>query len=525
MKNSKTLEAPSSSIIRYWPVVLLSLLGIAFLFVAHPAKPSPEGEYVYYAYIPPSLCNLSVVERLGPEVYEFAVKTYNYTSFPSNLELVGIEDNTNYYLYDLSTRELIRSGSLNKHQRVTISLGEFRTSTEPFEVEDYYLKLVTDKPVSALLWGGLFKMEIPFYGAAEWRIAETISTFIPSVDSSFIGKEFVFIAFQTFWQPKLYVNEENRYNLFATEDAKVKIYDSQGNLVQELSVGRLSMARTDKLEPWSVYRVESTGNIMVYGTSMDSMTYVPSLTGGYVGRDFIATRAGSLWAGDKQSFIVVALEDARVSLYDMRKPAGSAADVTLEVKKGEMAFDTSIQVSVPLRVKSTGDITLLVGGNEWGWGATWSKDQGFVIPEYISEDVTLLGAKEGQEIGFYAPYRAVLFASGDTEVEINGIPREMRRDDFITLASGTYIVKPSSAPVVVEIMGDTNVCALSWGPYITKGFDDWGAYLISPDVLYKTYAPIEEGGGVDIFLYAGAGAAAAAVAVVLVVLMRRKRAK
>ena len=506
-------------------VILLTLAPLlVFVYGAHIlfdiSIGTSQAEYVYYAYIPPAVCNMTVVEQRAGEI---VVKSYNYTSFPSNLEVVGIEDNTNYYLYDLSTKELIRSGSLNKYQRVTISLGEFRTSTEPFEVEDYYLKLVTDKPVSALLWGGSFKLEGVHY--AGFAVLQTISKFVPSLEGGFIGREFVFLTVPTYWEIDRLKYEENKYLIFATEDAKVKIYDSQGNLVQELSVGRLSMARTDKLEPWSVYRVESTGNIMVYGTSMDSMTYVPSLTGGYVGRDFIATRAGSLWAGDKQSFIVVALEDARVSLYDMRKPAGSAADVTLEVKKGEMAFDTSIQVDVPLRVKSTGDITLLVGGNEWGWGATWSKDQGFVIPEYISEDVTLLGAKEGQEIGFYAPYRAVLFASGDTEVEINGIPREMRRDDFITLASGTYIVKPSSAPVIVEVIGDTNIRTFPSMSYSFKSFDDWGAYLISPDVLYKTYAPIEEGGGVDIFLYAGAGAAAAAVAVVLVVLMRRKRAK
>jgi hypothetical protein len=82
--------------------------------------------------------------------------------------------------------------------------------------------------------------------------------------------------------------------------------------------------------------------------------------------------------------------------------------------------------------------------------------------------------------------------------------------------------------VIVEVLGDVNVTLTEMEnvtAYLREGFDDWGAYLISPDVLYKTYAPIEEGGGMDVFLYAGAGAAVAAVAVVLVVLMLRKRAK
>jgi hypothetical protein len=517
--NSKRLQDRLWKLKMLVPLLTFSSVLLFSLLVAYS---SPEEQYwSYYAYIPPSLANLS------KPVYSWGaiVKTIkNYTTVPSNLDVIGIEDGTIYEVYDLSTNKLLSSGSLDKYQQIRVSFGSKQTSIEPFDVEDYYIKLVVSKPVSALLTGGVFIEEAVTQTVPVNRTLNTPATFVPSVDGGVIGKEFIFLAFPTYYQPKLTTDELNVWNIFATQDSSIKVYSADGKILQELSVGAFSMIRTQPMPPWNVYRVTSTGNIMVYLAGLNSMVFVPPVTGGYVGRSFMATRPGNIWLGDKQSFIVVALEDAKIEFYDMRKPADSSADRTIEVKRNEMAFDTYFGANVPIRVKSTGNITLLVGGNVQGWGSAWTTQA--MAPQNIASDITFLGARAGQEVGFYAPYQAVIFATGDTDVEVNDIPRSMKADEFITLPSGMYVVKPSSAPVIIEVLANTNVIAYTGtGEQARpqKGFDNWGAYLIAPQVLYKSYQVAEEGGGLGLFLYIGIAVAALVIVVFMLLVLRKRR--
>jgi len=388
-----------------------------------------------------------------------------------------------------------------------IYLGTPAQGTSPPSSQDVYFKVVSDKPVSVLLQGG----RTNFYGTTNpWYEDEGFSAIYPSTDGGFFGKEFIFMTTNACWSPVIYVLDRDLYHVFGIENAHVTFYDASGAVAATLDVSANSFG-TVHLRTQNVYRAVSTGRIMLAGLNMGSFMYLPSLTGGFVGRSFIGTMPGSIYIAAREFVVAEALEDADVRLFDLRRPgmmiALTGPDVSKSLRAGEHWVNSTMKTETPLRIESSGNITVL-----FGRGGIWAYI-GYPV-EQLGDDITFLGARAGETLSFYVPTQGVIFAPQDMTIEIDGIPTTMRADDHYTLLSGAHTIR-STAPTIVEVLG--------WGS--DKTFDNYGSYLLTVQSLELTYPPPPPIGGIAELIPVIGGVVAVAVIIVALLVVRRRRAK
>ncbi|MDH5440598.1 MAG: hypothetical protein OEZ48_17805 [Candidatus Bathyarchaeota archaeon] len=414
---------------------------------------------------------------------------------------------------------LLASATVNRMGLYTYNIGE-----SPGSSEDLYFKVVADKPVAVCL-SGVQKL---IFGVrtqvSAWR---GFDTFYPSTDGGFSGKEFIFMATHTTWAPGIYAYEMNACFIFSVDDSRVTVFDADGAEITELDAAAGSFNKIS-LEAGAVYRVVSTGRILVVGLSSEAFTYVPSLTGGFVGRHFYCVVAPD-WAGrgEKSSLVVVAHEDADVSVYDLGRPSWHiqllGSDLTENLKSGEMWYNETILAKTPLRIESTGDISVLVGNG----GAWWGADPNITahMPQNIGDDISFTGVGPGRELQFYAPTKAVLFATKDSLVSLDGVVVSIKQDEPLTVLGGIHIIQPN-APIIVEVLGEGG-----WDPdYEAEfgrqptGYESWGSYLISAQSLEVNYPqPPPLTGISELIPFIAVGIAVPAALIALLVWRRRAR--
>jgi len=424
-------------------------------------SPASDSTYVYYGYAPP--CNVT------------------------RLDVVGINDSTRVEIYDLNEKTLLASTTVNR-----MSLYTFNVSERIGASRDLYFKVVADKPLAVCL-SGVWKISfgVRLQVVNGWRGFET---FYPSTDGGFSGKEFIFMTTHTIWGPTNVPFQVNVYSIWGVEDGHVTVYEADGRKVTEFDVTAGSIQKVS-LNEGSVYRVVSTSRILILSLDSEAFTYVPSLTGGFVGRYFYCMDAPG-WRGDKSSLVILAHEDAEVSVYDLGRPSWSiqlsGPDVKKSLRRGEFWHNTTMLAKTPLRIESTGDITVLIGtGGDW-WGlypASYMTNASAIMPQNIGDDISFIGAKAGRELRFYAPTKAVLFATRDCSIYLDGALVEVMRDEPLTVLSGVHVIQ-ADAPIIVEVLGEGGWegDAPSYSPdFPVVGYESWGSYLISAQGLEVTY--------------------------------------
>jgi len=474
------------------------------------ASPSP---YVYYAYAPPTVMNWTAVDPTR------GVTIYNYTRLPAELSIIGVEDQTRVEVYNLVDKSLITSFTLNRMQLRTLTLGSTATGvTPPPEVEGSYVKVVSDKLVSALLTGGGYN---------------EMSTYYPSTDGGYAGKEFIFKPVNGTWESTFNQAEYESSVVLGVENARVTVYDAAGAKVTELDVPA-NAYRIIKLSPGSVYRLVSTGRVMVAGTSRESFMYAPSATGGFIGKTFYGFTGGipsDKGMGTRQSFIVIALENCEVSVYNLNRPGWQIVlqgpDVKKSLRVGEYWFDTSFLIQTPTRIDSTGKITVILGAGGYGWGIAVEK--AITIPEYLGDDVKTMVVKTGEEFKFYAPTSAVVFSHEDADVMIDGSTLTMDADDYQVILGGMHTVQ-STGPLTVEVLSDANINYFSVYvpplPSFQRRFDSWAMYLVSTRFLEVTYQPPPPAGNItELLIYIAPLIAIPVIIAAVIVVWRRRRTR
>jgi hypothetical protein len=373
-----------------------------------------------------------------------------------------------------------------------------------------------DRLVSVLLSGGGWKSNgvIPVHMA---------STLYPSTEGGYVGYEFIFTPINS---------TDGLLHIFFIEDARVTIQDAGGNVIAEVE-GTPGETKTTNLKKspgeayflaLEAYRVVSTGRIMLAGlqlASSNSFLYLPSLTGGFVGRHFIAVRGGAI--------IVVALEDAEVAIYDSKRPSWHITLLGPDVKMSLSArewYNTS-DVGVPTRIDSTGNITVLIGDGG-GWHVHWQwthLQRGILYPEHIGDDVSFVGVRPGQELGFFVPTEAVLFAHEESTIEVDGAMVTVKEDEYLRLAQGVHTVR-MDAPVTIEILGH------GWeyefrgglGYRLSEHYDNYASYLISYQGAKEDYPePPGVGGLGEIIPYIAIGVAVPILLVVAILIRKRSK--
>ena len=486
-------------------MMLLSLC-VTLSIVESPSDMcAADGAYVYYGYAPPTVLNLTTMEDDVP--------VYNYTALPAQLDIIGINETTTVEVFDLSTGDVVSSATLDRMDVHTVYLGARVSSTTEPDVEGTYFKVVADRKVAVLLSGGSPQI----YRA----------TYYPSTDGGFAGREFIFKAVNGTWEPVIYVGEYDVTIIFGVEPAHVEAYDDAGIKLDEFDVSANGYKRIP-LTSGKVYRVVSNGRIMIASVSRECFTYVPSATGGFIGRSFYGVMSGvggvDIFSGSYESFVIMAQEDCEVSIYSLLKPEWQRAlgpDLEKTLEAGEVFFDTSFDQQTPLRIESTGNIAVLLGRGPRWWGTP--STSAVTFPENVGDDVSSLAVEGNMEVSFFGPTGAVIFAPESLSIVIDGALISMRADEYRVLMGGTHTIQ-SSARVIVEVLSDSNAIASANGGNVDHRFDNWATYLPHTQSLEVTYSPPPPPGTLtELFTYVGVGVSAAAVAVVGLLLLRRRR--
>jgi hypothetical protein len=440
-------------------------------------------EWVFYGYAPPTVKPIF-----------HGTEGHRYVGSPPQLTIVGVHDGTSVKMYSLTDKGGIASFIIDRTELRRIPL-----------TNETYFKVVSDKRVSVLLSGGG-----GFYGGIHGA-----STFYPSIDGGYVGYEFVFAP----------VNSTNgMLHVFFIEDAHATVQDAQGNVVEELEANagatKTTYLRKSPGEAYSLaletYTVVSTGRIMLAGLDENSFLYLPCLTGGFVGRHFL----GAVVSGVSTSIIVVALEDAEVVIYDLRRPNWHMAllgpDAKMSVSAGER-HNTTIIGGIPVKVESTGNISVLM--TQGGFRA---HIRPYIPPELIGDDVGLVVVEPDQEFGFFVPTEAVVFAHEGSVIEVDEALVTLRKDEYLRLTQGVHTVN-ASGPVTIEILGhgweyDVGEPKLSWH------YDNYACYLVSYQGFTQSYPePPSVGGLGEIIPYIAIGIAIPMFLVIAILVRKRAR--
>jgi len=495
-------------------ILMISAIMTLTLTLAVTNAQVSTDEHVYYGYVPPStdVYNPGVsTEAPAPETEARTVQEiikgilvdYFVPTRMTILDVIGLQDGTSIEIWDIFADQKINSTTINKFEKKVffIPIGTF-------------FKIVASARIGALLNGGASVYEPD---GREEPPGGT-STFYPAVTGGFRGKEFIFNAAPP-THAIAYSTDRIGYNFYLMDleetdwqlSDSVQGWSSSGHLPQRGTKTLLLQSRT-------YYHAAAHGgagtNVVFHLTTssdvevscccgLSDFVAVPAITGGYVGKLFYAPVSVTFEAaGRTAAFIAVPLEEGEVKIYDkdlnvMATHSFTASDVS---DRHFWYYDLGVG-RFNLIAESTGDITFMVGQTE-----------GTAEIGYLGDDITFIGSKPNQEIRFYAPTMAVIFASEDLTITIDGnAPMQMAGDDFRLLDSGVHSIS-ADKHVIVEVLA------------AGSGWNNWGSYLIEPaDVDVSFEAP--EGflsKPVDYTIYI-AGAVVAVVVVLAVFMMRRRR--
>jgi len=390
------------------------------------------------------------------------------TAAPINLDMIGVQDDTNVWLLNITGGEskVLSSGTVDRMKILTFL--EVRH-------EGFY-KLVADKPVIVVAYGSVHNLRG--------------SMFYPATSGPFVGREFFFKTLDPV------------VNFFAVEQADITVYGAGGAVVKEFKVPSAGTGNVT-LEGDKLYRATSTGDIMVSIWVINGFTASPSLSGSFVGRTFYARPVE--WPGQTNgTLFIFAYADCTVTVADR----GRGSSYSLNLRRAEYSYQENFGTT-DLVIDSTGDVAVWAGGKEVGIG-----------PRFVGDDVTYVGGREGREFWFEALHRAkgggaaaVIFTWKDTEVKVNGTRHSLKADGYLALPEGYYHVE-SDSTLIVEVLAEDGY------------FNDWSTTLMSPsDATVDTSQLPSPSGSQETPLVQYGAALAVVVAILVFLVVKRRRAR
>jgi hypothetical protein len=486
-------------------------LGIAAIFVLlatniliseQAIAQESDSEHVYYGYVPPST-NIPAVD----EVIGGAKINYTVPSSTAILDVVGLIDGTNIEIWNIYVNQRLYSAMLNKLEKkfFFIPVGTF-------------FKIIASKRIAALLSGGSILYDPDGFWLSTTRLRGGTSTFYPAVTGGFRGREFIFNAAPA-THPWGYSADHIGYNFYivgleetdwALVDA-VQISSKSGHLSQYGTATMLLQSRFFHGGTHGgfgndvVFHLTTTSDVEVSCCAIGDFVAVPAITGGYIGRLFYAPLAVTFDdPGRTAAFIAIPLKEGQLKVYDRSlNQIASHSFTTSDVDERNYWYYELGTGRYTLFAESTGDIAFMVGQTE-----------GTADISHMGDDITFVGSRPAQEIRFYAPTMAVVFAPEALTATIDGgAPVQMAKDDFRLLESGVHAIS-ADKHVIVEVLAGGS------------GWNGWGSCLIEPadaDVSFE----VPQGflsKPADYTMYIAVAAVAAMVVVLAVFMMRRKRA-
>ncbi len=349
----------------------------------------------------------------------------------SLLVIVASNDNTNVKVYDLTSNNLISEKNLKSMERHYVLLNNGTR-----------FKVVSDKHVSVLLLNYQQLPDIPSQGPLP-------HCFYTSTDGLFVGKEFVFMASQG--------TIGTYYTILAVESSEIKI-TRDDRQEQTLKLDANSY-RYVQLTPFRIYKITSTGNIMVQSGAIsgigaqDSTCFpIPSAEGGFTGKFFLTRAFKAIeWGWDPErdyGYRALAAEDTHIKIYDLetRQVIGE-----YDVKAGSgVGFRPN---AYAIAVVSDKPITLwhlhngsIINSAAGGGGGVY---------EGYANGVMFIGIRPNEEAVIQLPteahVEAYFFAKEETQLYIDEIPVTLKPDQpYLFTQPGLHSVK-SNRNVILQI--------------------------------------------------------------------------
>jgi len=377
-----------------------SLLGILILLLILPSAQqfslgTEKGKYTYYGVIPSRLYLLRPYPK-NHGAYDISKGWHidkDWNTDKGYVAIIGVEEKTHVEVYTMPGWKLIKRLTLEPLKKSLITLPN-----------GTIFKVLSDKPVGVLAFS---KNPNPNMSSGIHPVLPF--TYYPSVDGGYSGKRFVLMASQELTgEPYMIFALEPSEVTLTREDGKKKVFKLEANGFKRLA-----------LKPFMAYKIESTGNIMVYSGWVTPRTYfIPAADGGFSGRRFY-TPSRTSWSYTDYGFRIMALEDAKVKIWDLefRKLI-----MEVRVKDGEMAT-----------VKPKADVIMVESDKPITFEFAHSGD---IMPLFsYGCGVTYIGVRRDEVIPVYMPINSTvelyIFASEDTIVKIDDMQFRVKADDFI----------------------------------------------------------------------------------------------
>ena len=479
--------------IKIYPLFVLSLILVlssslfcsfdvsASIGVSESSKNSEE--WVYYGFVPRINYTLGYASSLNNATW---------------LSIIGYNDSTQVSIYDITEgkNEIIESFSINRLESHTLQISSLEAN---FSAEQYF-KVVSNNPIGVFMYGG-----INYIGenSETWGV----SLFYPSTDGGFAGKEFIFLSAQS---ASLIRRKGLDYVVFGIDESDVKVEDAKGNVIMTKHVAANSSKRIP-LHPSRIYRITSTGRIMVSTWSPSTLTVLPSPMGGYMGTFFFANPdvTERPYHGSAIILAVAQEKPSKIQIIDMS--TGSKVKEKQISSRGMWFISREEADLTGKKVKVTGSAPLLV----YAGATSITSDLPDTI-DFLSHGIFFIGIHPDTPTTLYIPSRGIIFSpDSNAEVKVNGIPFRIKKGSYKDIPVGKVTLN-SNATLIVEVISN---------PETVDYMKCFGSYLPSSRTIEITYPPPKaekpSEGGFNIILYAGV-AAAVAIAAVAVIVFKRK---
>lgn len=461
-------------------------------------------EYVYYGVVPARIYRYGPKRILHEAIEPSAGWKLDFGTVRKNglVAVAAPNDNTEVKVYVWKDKKWVF------HDKFTLASMEKHFFQLP---NGTIFKMVSNNPVSVLLFSALEGEKLP---GPETESGIVPQAFYTTPEGSYVGKKFIFVASQT-------LIGEN-YHIFALENAKVTITREDGK--KQTFTLKANEHKAIPLKAFKVYKVESTGNIMIQsvlplhiffggaaGWYEGRSFYIPSAEGGFVGRRFYTVSTMGFDPKEEHGFRISSLENAKVTIWDLEfqkvietVEVKAGASVNVKPKAEAIAIESDKPITVAFIHSGS-----IKSSYKWAYG----------------KGVTFFTVKAGQEVPFYLPTNSsvdvYIFAKEDAQVKIDDVPITIPADTFFHFSNIGFHKIYSDKNLVVQIIHR---------PLTPKeqGVDEFGTFIPCIDtagVTAKVKLTPLGGGGMGMSMnYIVAGVVVIVAIVAIYGLTRRRKA-
>ena len=477
-----------------WMKFFIFYLVISALAMSLPCKTvqnvnayADTSEWVYYGYSPSANYTEKDVE------WGAAGTIVHLSSNGTKLTIVGYNDSTHVTIYDIT------GGQSKVIDSFTVDRMDEHSVLLPLEIS---FKVVSDNPIAVLIHGGIM------YPLSASRL------FYPSTDGGYAGKEFIFHA--------IVIGRGQGHYAYGIESGEITVYDRKGSVIKTLNVQANSTVSLPLLKE-DVYRISSTGRIMVYSTG-EGFDVCPSVLGGKIGKLFFSSSPRLLIISQEKPTKVRILEAGKGTVLAEKDLAPREAWFINRTIAPITVTSTS-DAPKHVLIESTEDIVVYSATTAVPTGGGYTDGM-----RWIRCGISFIGIKPHEPATLYVVSRAIVFSPvANAQINIGGIKMTVKKGGYKELGASGILTLTSNATIIIQLISQvaTENVGTPANPYFIGVIDmrNFGSYLMSPNSVSIEYPPpkkTEEGSNMTYFVAGGAAVAVIAAALVIIFLKKQK---